>query len=652
MHHGCSKELPGVSGYVRWPYLNTTVHSTLTLIAEARDKPRAHSYPASKSTPTETTTPTSKDDNSAQAAAEKRTDQAPSAVDGTIEVAFQLGSFRVRDDGTFEISQGRLLSNIAGLPLQLGMITTITNLIGAQIQYFSQTYIRLGLDPMYIRAWGLFLRPVNQLGKYFGPFTTDQQWSNAIQNLSQTVVADCAHHKISKCPSCQGTPMVIGFFEENHLNNALSTRGLSPLTQLDFVDHDGAPLNELIIACPALRQSIAHMQAAARSSSIRTLPTPYNLPAYIGETYVGSLILPTPRLLGLVNGATLTMSAAINALRQGNTPAGTHAFSARLGLKHGRHALLVSQAQTTTLPLVGGRGRASAPLLRPHSVTAPDAARLSRPLTAVPGSYSNWDTHPPPLKRQRSGTSTPSEGTTKHRRLIVPGKEGAVKEIPARKWEEASERPDTWPDSKDEDDICLTCIQNSRACTGTQLHGATGKCDRCEIGEGNGKGQRRCYWKQSAKRILTYSDAKDADPKGRRLPANTRAGRALRAKKQAEEQGQVGQTGVGSRVISSGDYASDTITQKTQFAEREPEVESPVSEGVEEFEMVKLREDEDEDMDEGGTADSRDRSESAEAENETADTDIILVDAEDDTASASSSSDEDDNDPEEKEQSG
>lgn len=269
-----------------------------------------------------------------------------------MEVALQLGSFVRFADGRIELVEGRLFRNIEGLPLPLHKITTIEELIGVQIQFFPATYIAHGLDPNHISAWYVFYRPADEEARTHGPFTNNEEWSAEMKTLSETVNKPCKAHKIPKCALCQAPPIIIACFDDMHLKNGLATHGLAPGTKIDFLDYHSAALDDMYMsASDTLRQSIANLQREVRGRPFRVLATPYNLPAYNGDEYIGSLVLSAPRYLGLLPGASLTASAQITLPSQGPAPAQVQHFSARFGRRLGVNVLKVSRTQTTTQPL-------------------------------------------------------------------------------------------------------------------------------------------------------------------------------------------------------------------------------------------------------------------------------------------------------------
>lgn len=101
--------------------------------------------------------------------------------------------------------------------------------------------------------------------------------------------------------------------------------------------------------------------------------------------------------------------------------------------------------------------------------------------------------------------------------------------LPASAFAHAAELPVVL--EKGERDMCLTCIQYGRPCSGTALEryktkkGMTGpRCDCCAGRGSTGKGTVRiCLWKDSTNGILTYDDAHNKD--GIKNPKN---GKALR----------------------------------------------------------------------------------------------------------------------------
>lgn len=60
------------------------------------------------------------------------------------------------------------------------------------------------------------------------------------------------------------------------------------------------------------------------------------------------------------------------------------------------------------------------------------------------------------------------------------------------------------------------------------------RCENCSKSM-NGSGSRRCYWKDAANGILTYDDAKKADPCARHVRENGREAKEERARKKMKE---------------------------------------------------------------------------------------------------------------------
>lgn len=113
-------------------------------------------------------------------------------------------------------------------------------------------------------------------------------------------------------------------------------------------------------------------------------------------------------------------------------------------------------------------------------------------------------------------------------RLASSGVESKPKD-----WTKATEKPSGL--EKAEKDTCLTCINYGRNCHGTSLvqveMKTSGKSDiRCiTCASKAGHGGRRCYWKEPAKNINTYAQAK-AEYHGIENQKNTRQGRLARAR--------------------------------------------------------------------------------------------------------------------------
>ena len=84
-----------------------------------------------------------------------------------------------------------------------------------------------------------------------------------------------------------------------------------------------------------------------------------------------------------------------------------------------------------------------------------------------------------------------------------------------------------------------------RNCSGTELD-KKGRCMKCT--KQPGQGGRKCYWKDPARGIRTYADAKKADPSARYLWQNTRAGKAERAQKEITQQARLARNGYGTSI--------------------------------------------------------------------------------------------------------
>ncbi|KAK5085021.1 hypothetical protein LTR24_007287 [Lithohypha guttulata] len=298
-------------------------------------------------------------DSPPQAAVDAITSPGSPRVCREVEIVLQLGSFIRFADGRIKLVEGRLFRNIEGLPLPLHKITTIKELISVQNRFFPATYLAHGLDPNHIGAWYVFLRPADEKARTHGPLTNEQEWSAEVKTLSETVNKPCKAHKLPKCALCQAPPIIIACFNDMHLQNGLATRGLAPGTKIDFLDYHSAALADIYMsASDTLRQSIASLQREVRGKPFRALTTPYSLPAYNGDEYIGSLVLSAPRSLGLVPGATLTASAQITLPSQGPAPAQVQHFSAQVGRRQDQSVLEVSRTQATTLPFRADRAAA------------------------------------------------------------------------------------------------------------------------------------------------------------------------------------------------------------------------------------------------------------------------------------------------------
>lgn len=75
--------------------------------------------------------------------------------------------------------------------------------------------------------------------------------------------------------------------------------------------------------------------------------------------------------------------------------------------------------------------------------------------------------------------------------------------------------------TKDADAECLTCIHNKRRCTGTAF--INNRCEKCTDNGEPGRRTRNCYWADPDNDIVTFDQAKAADPNRRNAPYNTRA---------------------------------------------------------------------------------------------------------------------------------
>jgi len=120
-------------------------------------------------------------------------------------------------------------------------------------------------------------------------------------------------------------------------------------------------------------------------------------------------------------------------------------------------------------------------------------------------------------------TSTPSLCREQHANKPKGRKQRPEKE---KDWSKAVEKP--LGATKLATEFCLTCIQNNRNCEGTDLVLVRNelRCKKCSEKDAT-TGTRRCFWKDPAKNVFTYKDAKAAaglEP----LWANTREGRAQR----------------------------------------------------------------------------------------------------------------------------
>ena len=129
-------------------------------------------------------------------------------------------------------------------------------------------------------------------------------------------------------------------------------------------------------------------------------------------------------------------------------------------------------------------------------------------------------------------------------------------------WHKAAEKPPG--NTKAETDMCLTCIDYGRSCVGTEMvwiHGEY-RCKLCAT-KGTSTGTRKCLWKDVAKNVFTYQEARTAaDLKS--LPANTAEGVAQR---KARREAQANQTSMEKEKVESeeGTQAKDEEDSEEVF---------------------------------------------------------------------------------------
>lgn len=451
----------------------------------------------------------------------------------------QLGSFLRHADGRIDIVEGRLLRNITGLPLPLHKVETIQKLIGVQAQFFPATHIAHGLNPKHISAWYVLLRPAEGKPYCYGPIISKTSWGGMVTRLSNLISTPCESHKVPGCPLCHATPIVIACFEDGHLRNALAAHGLAPETRIDFLDHASTALNEMFTsaATDTLRQSIANMRKEILAKPPRVLTTPYNLPAYVGDEYIGSLLLAAPHSLGLSTAATLSAWVKVAPPQLGNARVQTQHYSVQLGRHLSSRALKVIPNSITAASVLGDRPAAQqiSPVLLPHR----------NAVSAICDSTANAS------KKRKTCDDTPE---------LQGRAQRSNGEIPDWKWDDvATVQPANWPKAKAETDTCLTCISSKRNCVGTELD-KEGRCMNCTKRQGHGG--RKCYWKDPKRGIRTYADAKQADPEARYVYSNTRAGKPGKAQMLAQEQGQKDLAGVGVDASNSEDRVELTRVER------------------------------------------------------------------------------------------
>lgn len=178
-------------------------------------------------------------------------------------------------------------------------------------------------------------------------------------------------------------------------------------------------------------------------------------------------------------------------------------------------------------------GTKMSPLSRHILGLSPEQNRPRQDITAVD----------PPLPRgpPESGSrpmSSPSSDNRAIKRVRTDETRGRLASTgivqKPKDWSIATEKPAGL--TKLASDMCLTCIQYGRGCTGTlmaEVLTAKGvkdiRCLSCTNNGGRGgHGGRKCYWKEPAKGIFTYEDARVAY-NGITNFKNTRAGRLARA---------------------------------------------------------------------------------------------------------------------------
>jgi len=217
-----------------------------------------------------------------------------------------------------------------------------------------------------------------------------------------------------------------------------------------------------------------------------------------------------------------------------------------------------------------------------HELLAPDGSDSTtsplRIVSAVTGPCTVFNPAPGiPIVALQSLASHPSETTfhTSPQTTPTPAPRRKPKPDKEKDWSKAVVKPEGA--TKLETDFCLTCIQNNRDCGGTDLVLVRGefRCKKCSEKDST-TGTRRCFWKDPAKKVFTYQEARAAAGY-KPVYGNTRAGIAARKARKEREAREAREAGAMHQAKVEEDERED---QEETYVEEEEEEDDDDGDGI------------------------------------------------------------------------
>lgn len=398
-----------------------------------------------------------------------------------------------------------------GLPIELSEISTLSQLIAAQEKYFLLTYAQHRLTVRDVVGYAI-LSYVPETRKYQVSQLCQkaEQWTQAVQVLTQIYHAQNACGQETTCTLCRFHPMVAILFNHAHFFNVLRSKNIDPvltgLAPLDLPNH--ALISSLARTSP---NDIGHYRRTCQLAKEARTRLGFHAFDHINNITPFTQSTAPPQQGPAIGMRRLARNAAH---LDTTTPLPGTANSSRT-----RH----SQSTDNHENLNHVVSKDSHFAFDPTANVSRTKRKSAELLSTARSQSTNMSTNDPVGLTDVRGP--------KGKRLCVPEAERTKSKDEARRFARAAEKPAGA--TKAEDDKCLTCLDMGRGCGGTSLVSVKGdlRCQSCVKTDPDGSGSRKCYWKDASRGIYTLTQAKAADPNGRINAANSGAGRRVRALK-------------------------------------------------------------------------------------------------------------------------
>ena len=440
----------------------------------------------------------------------------PKLADTVILV--QLAGARLTGPSSAQV-EGHLMRNIEGAPCQLRDIPTFSDLINYVSVYLENTLIVHGLSMEYVT--GAYFTVRNADG---GMASKSMMTKACFENNSNWTLL---LHEMVAASHPNFKPILYLVFNSDHVQSALSSRGIDPRIGISMVDHVHYVWGEKYRdskSSAEMKEAIFTMIESPRNrAAILDAKPPMHLPLMKDGQYIGAVLLnPGLQFARLIRNSSMSTSEHGLLNLAWTSADGSKVWQGHISTFPDLPAVHLSIAQVEQFSVASdveaGQNFAIAPsqlsILKSDDWEDEDDGRMEVE---------------PEMRQVDNEVKSKERKAAKHKRRVYKTTRGI-----GDKWSKAAIQPTG--DKKEPTDFCLTCIKFARICKGTEL--VNGKCENCVGGKGKGHGGRRCYWKAPDQNINTYDDARNADPAGRHLPQNSRAARAAKIAKAQAHKGQ------------------------------------------------------------------------------------------------------------------